>query len=530
MDSKDASRTTFERSLDKIPFFTSFIAICAFIIAAIAIPDTFINKMDFIQNSLTGYLGWLTIFLSLCIVFFCAYIIFSPIGSIRIGGKDARPEFSTWRWFSISLCAGIGIGILFWGIGEPIFHLMNPPLNLNIEPASHQAAVFAISQTVLHWSVAQYCIYAICGVAFALMSFNNGYPFSIISGLSPLIPERYYSTSKYVIHSICLFSLGCAVISSMGSLIMMLTSCISHLTQVPRTFMLSFVVCALVTGIYVVSTAMGLKRGMAFMSKQCTNMFIFLLFFLFVTGPTVFILNMGTESFGYFITNFFRNSTLVSTEFLRDRWSDLWLITYMAAFFGYAPPIGLFLARLGKGRTVRQFLLMNIFAPTLFVYCWINTFGSIAIYYQWKKIVDVWNYVQTQGLESTVIAIIQYFPLDLLILTLFVVIAVFSFATLADPMTSMLATLSTKGISIADESPRYLKIIWGVTMGATSLMLVATAGLSGLRGMFSLSGALMMFITVAICVSVVKMGTDILRQERHNSTPRAGVASGNAAR
>lgn len=121
---------------------------------------------------------------------------------------------------------------------------------------------------------------------------------------------------------------------------------------------------------------------------------------------------MGTEAFGYMLTNFIRNSTLVSTEFMSDRWADSWIIVYMGAFFAYGPPIGLYLARLGKGRTVRQFLLMNVFAPSMFVYLWINTFGSLAIYYQWKNLVDVWSFVQTQGLESTVIGILQLLPIQ----------------------------------------------------------------------------------------------------------------------
>ena len=151
----------------------------------------------------------------------------------------------------------------------------------------------------------------------------------------------------------------------------------------------------------------GPEKGNELPFKNESPRIFFILFFVFFCGPTLVILNMGTECFGYMLTHFFRHSTLVSSQILNDHWADTWLIVYMAFFFGYGPPIGLYLARLGKGRTVREFLLMNVLAPSCVVYFWINTFGSLAIYDQLTGIIDVWNFVQSKGLESTVIAICQ---------------------------------------------------------------------------------------------------------------------------
>ena len=332
---------------------------------------------------------------------------------------------------------------------------MQPPTeNLGIAPGSHQAAVFAISQSIMHWSVAQYCLYSICGVTFAVMCFNNNRPLSIIDCFAVIVPSRYFELSRCVVHTICLFSLCFAVISSMGSLIMMVSSMLSHLTGLPRSFMMDTLICVAGTGLFVISAISGLRRGMSFLSQQTTRLFIFLMFFVFLVGPTSFILTMGTEVFGYTLSSFFHNSSLMSTKFMDNPWSNSWLVVYMAFFFGYAPPIGLFLARLGKGRTVRQFLLMNIFAPTIFVYFWINTFGSVAIYFQWNNVMDVWGFVQSHGLESTVVAVLQTFPLSGVLIFLFIICTMTSFATLADPMTTVLATLSTKGLSINEEAPR----------------------------------------------------------------------------
>ncbi len=502
--------------LDRGSFSVGYGMVLLFIVIYVISPDIFDGIMNSVQKAVIDNTGWLTVFLSVVIVVFTICISISPLGSIRIGGAHARPDFSLWRWFCISLCAGIGIGILFWGIGEPIYHFMQPPTeNLGIEPCTHRAAVFAVSQSIVHWTVAQYSMYAICGVTFALMCFSKGAPLSIMDCFSVLFKGESYSAARVVIHAICLFSLSFAVISSMGSLIMMVASLLSHLTGLPRSFGLNAVICAASVGLFVVSALSGLKKRMTFLSRQTTRLFIFLMFFIFILGPTVYILSMGTEVFGYTLTHFFHNSSLMSTEFMHDTWAKSWLAVYMAFFFGYAPPIGLFLARLGKGRTVRQFLLMNIFAPTIFVYFWINTFGSLAIYFQWTGIFDVWTHVQANGLESTVAAVISRFPLSGVLAVIFIICTMTSFATLADPMTTVLATLSTRRLSINDEAPRRLKALWGVTTGVTALLLISTSGLAGLRGMAVFSGVVMMFVTVGICVCFMKIGLDLLDRRRH---------------
>ena len=205
----------------------------------------------------------------------------------------------------------------------------------------------------------------------------------------------------------------------------------------------------------------------------------------------------------------------MSSPFLKDSWADSWIVIYMAWFFAYGVPIGLYLARLGRGRTVRQFLLMNVLAPTAFVYFWINTFGSIAIHEQLSGAFDVWKYVNTQGIESTVIAILQGFPLASILIIFFIVVTLISFVTLVDPMTVVLATLSTKAVSAEEEAPSWLKILWGTVIGGGALAVVTLGGVASLRGVISFSGVLILFITLAICFSLLLMGRNILKKEKN---------------
>lgn len=497
-------------TLDKFTFYPGFIVLILFITIGILNIDNFKQILDGMQFWLTQYWGWMNVSSSVLIVFIAFGIAFSPIGSIRLGGVDAKPDFTTWQWFSITLCAGIGIGILFWGIGEPMYHLMEPPLVLGLEPGSRQAGIFAISQAVLHWSIAQYCIYAMCGLAFALASFNLGRSLSIAEGLRSVIPKKYFGVSKHIIHALCIFSLCGVVASSMGSGLMQLGSGVSYITGLEPSPVLWGVIGAVIISLYTVSSVKGLRKGMQTLSNICTKMFFIIMFFMFFAGPTLFILTMGTEAFGYFVAHFFENSSLLNTMQPDDKWSANWLVVFMAAFFGYGAPIGLFLARLGRGRTVRQFLLVNILAPTVFVFLWINTFGSTAIQMQWTGLLDIWSTVRNNGLEYTVFAVFSQYPLPILTISFFVILTMISFATLADPMTSVLATISTQGLCITDEAPTRLKLVWGITTGLVAYLLAVSGGLDGLRCMFAAGGFFMMFITWGLCVAIVKDGIGLL--------------------
>lgn len=227
---------------------------------------------------------------------------------------------------------------------------------------------------------------------------------------------------------------------------------------------------------------------------------------------------MGTETLGHMLTNFIRNSILISTELMSDWWADSWITVCMGASLVYGPPIDLYLARLGKGCTAQQFLLMNVFVPPMFVYFRINTFDSLAIYYQWKNLVDIWSFVQAQGSESIVIGILQRLPLSMALIVFFVIATMISLVTLVDPMTFVLATIPTKGISAEEEVPEFLKAFWDDNMDGVVLAVITLCGISALRGMFVLGGVLMMLLTIIPCWYIVKEGQNTLARNKREGT------------
>lgn len=500
------------RKLNHFTFWPGFTLLVTGITLGLAYQDRIAVVLGEIMGWIHVNFGWLEVSLGIIIVLFTAGIAFSPIGNIRFGGKDAKPDFTFWQWFALSLCGCIGIGILFWAMGEPIYHMMQPPLSLGIEPGSKDAGVFAIAQTTLHWTIAQYCFYTICAVAIGLVSYNRNTPLSVAAGMYAIFPRSWRPALSSTVHAICLFSLCCAIATSMGAGLMQIgsgTGRIFDYTPGPGTWAAA---AAIIIPIYILSSYSGLKKGMRFLSTGTTRAFFFFMALVLFAGPTLFILGLGVESFGYFANNFFRNSTLLNTMQIEDKWPMQWLVPYMEIFFIFAPLLGHFLARMGKGRTIRQFILVNIIPPTVFCHFWISTFGGTAVYFQWSGLVDVWSGIHEFGMESMVYILLSQFPFSKILMGLFVVTIVFSFATMTDSLVATLAIISTKGIHVNEEPPKRLKIVWGIVVGLIAYVLCVAGGIEPVRGLISLAGFPMMLFTFAMCISLVKDGMELLKK------------------
>lgn len=498
------------RKLNHFTFWPGFLLLLGGITLGLTYHEYLAAILKTVMEWIHVNFGWLEVSLAIIIIMFTVGIALSPIGNIRLGGKDAKPEFTFWQWFALSLCGCIGIGILFWAMGEPIYHMMQPPLSLHITPGTKDAGVFAIAQTTLHWTIAQYCFYTICGVAIALVSYNRNYPLSVAAGMYALFPKKSRPVLTATVHAICLFSLCCAIATSMGAGLMQIGSGTGMIFDYVPGHKTWAAAAAIIIPIYVISSYSGLKKGMRILSSGTTKAFFFFMGLVLFLGPTLFILGIGVESFGYFANNFFRNSTLLNTMQVDDKWPMQWLVPYMEIFFIFAPLLGHFLARMGKGRTIRQFILVNIIPPTVFCHFWIATFGGTAVFFQWSGLYDVWSGIHEFGMESMVYILLSQFPYSKVLMAIFVITIVFSFATMTDSLVATLAIISTKGVRASEEPPKHLKIIWGIVTGLIAYVLCVCGGIEPVRGLISLAGFPMMIFTFAMCISLVKDGIYLL--------------------
>lgn len=451
--------------------------------------------------------GWWLVLSSLLLVLVVLGLAFSKVGDIVIGGPNAQPEYTMWQWFTMSLKGGIGTGILFWAMGEPIFHLANPPAAAGAAPFSREAGLFAISQTMLHWTIAQYAMYSLCAVGIALMAYNYKKSISITAIFEPFLSKSSFVLVKNLITIVSLFCIVGALACSMAVGLMQINSGLNFFFELPINPITALVIATCMVGVYVISCLTGIKTGMRILSSFCTIVFIGLMVYVLVLGPSRFIVDVGTESFGMLLNRFFENSVILPTMTKGETWSQSWLIMFMASFFVYAPIIGLFLARLGKGRTVKEFIFMNIGAPTLFCVVWIAIWGGTTLFLQYSGEMNVWESVNKNGMEVTIYAILSTFPMAKILATFFIIAVFFSFSTMADSITGTMATLSTKNLTVNEDAPKWLKVVWGVSFGIIGYLLVATGGVNAVRGMFTIVGLPISLIVIAYAYCVIRITT-----------------------
>lgn len=458
--------------------------------------------------------GWWINLLSIVIVILGIVLILFKWGDVKIGGIDAKPDFTTWQWYSISICGGIGCGLLYWAMGEPMYHFMQPPLAIHAVPGSREAAIFAVSQAMFHWSFVQYFIYSLPATAFALLCFN--YQKSLSMG--PMLMEttgKYSHWGTTVLQILCGYAVACGVSNSMAAGLMQISGGINAVFGVPQGPVMYLVLTVLVAAFFIVSCITGINKGLTYVSSACMFCFFGLLIYVVLTGNAQFIGKIGTEATGQIMDQFWEKITLNNTLVPQDQWPNEWPITFWNSFYIYAPVIGMFLARLGKGRTVREFLLVEILVPSLFCCLFIAIFAGQSMYVQTSGIMDVWAMIQQEGMQTTLYQVLGTMPGGKAVQLVFLVTVCLSFITLADPNTAALATLCVHGQEIDSEPPKAMKIALGTAISAVAYLLVVSGGMNAVKGLLNLGGLLMTLTTLWLCLVVFKLEVPLLASKSH---------------
>jgi len=467
--------------------------------------ETFTGIVDTAFSFVVETFGWLFALTAFGVSVLLVVVFLSPAGKIRFGGKDAKPEFTTWQWFAMSLAAGIGTGIVFWGVAEPVTHLAFPPEGAGLEPYSAAAAYLAIAVVFLHWTITPYFLYDIFTIPVALAFYNYNQPFRVSSALYFLIGDKCHGWIGKAIDALSLFAIAGGAAAALGAGLLQLGSGLNFLYGIPISPMLWAAIALVVIAVYTISSITGLHKGIRFLSDQNTKLFFAVLIFVFVAGPTLFILDFGTQGFGQYISNFVSHSLFLSPVEGSD-WPVWWTIFYWANWMAFAPIVGLFLARLARGRTIREFIAVNTIAPAVFGMVWFAVFGGAGIHAQLNELVDIAGLMGEHGTEYAFFAFFEIFPMSDILSLVFIIMVGISFVTLADSMTSTVAMVSTTGIKKDDteEAPVPLKLIWGIVIGVAAVVMITYAGVDGFKMLSDLAGFPIMFIIILTAASLVK--------------------------
>ena len=499
-------------SIRKPVFITMVALYAAIIILGLVSPESFASAEGAIVNFAAAGFGWLYDLVALAMLFICIWVMFSKkVGEIRIGGKNAQPIMSRWSWFVISLCGGIATGIVFWGIAEPITHFMSGIPGLPFEPETSDAALYSLSTCYLHWGPVLYAFYAVMGIGVGVAVYNMRLPYRVCSTLYPILGKKAMGTLGMIVDIFCIFGLAGGVSASLGVSAMQLGAGLGLLTGLTPSNMVWTLILITIVITFIISSYTGIGRGVRFLSDKNAKIYMGLMAFVLLFGPTKYIVNMTTEALGFHIQNLFRQSTFLDT-FEGGMWPTWWTINYWSFMIAYTPLIGMFLAKIAQGRTLKEFTIYNFLLPGSFGVIWFGIFGSASIHIQ-HNTGGIWESMSELGTESAVFAFFEHFPLSRFLDALFMITAFLSVVTLADSMTTTISSLSIKAKDAANvEPPAPIKIFWGVVMSALALINIITAnnvgkvsGINATKQLAIVSAFPLLFIMVAIVYSTVKM-------------------------
>jgi choline/glycine/proline betaine transport protein len=477
-------------------FFTS--AGIAALFVALAIPFDAVVADSF--GLLTGWvarnLGWFYILSVSALLIFLLGLAFSRYGNIRLGADDSRPDYSTLTWFTMLFAAGIGTILMFWGVAEPVSHFANPPFD-GVQPGSEQAASDAMTIALYHFGLHTWTIFAMPGLAIAYFSYRHNLPMRISSLFYPLIGERAFGPWGWAVDVIAVLGTLFGVATSLGLGTLQLNSGLNYLFDVPSTGLVQVILIAVITSIAAASVALGLDKGVRRLSQLNIVLAMALLGFVFIVGPTVFIAEGMVQSIGDYLDALPRLAFWTET-FKDTDWQRQWTLFYWAWTISWAPYVGIFIARISRGRTIREFVAGVLFAPTAFTLVWFGIFGLSAIQVEMDGQIALAEQVQ-QDPSVAIFAFLQALPLSGLASALSVMIIVIFFTTSSDSASLVIDMLTRR-----DDQPSLVRqrIFWAVAQGVIAGTLLLAGGLDALQNVITSLGLpfciLLIFMAVAL--------------------------------
>ena len=455
--------------------------------------------------------GWFYLLLVTLIVLVCGFFVLSPMGQIKLGEPDSKPEYSTGSWIAMLFSAGMGIGLVFYGAAEPLSHFANK--TPHAAPGSQQAMADSFQFTFFHWGIHAWAVYGIVALALAYFGFRKEEKYLLSVTLKPLFGKKTDGWLGYIIDIVTVVATVIGVATTLGFGAIQINGGLSYLTDnaIPNSMEVRTVIIVVTTALFVLSALSGLGKGIKILSNLNMILAIALLAIAIAVGPTVKIFDNMSESIGLYMQNFFEMSFRTAAFNGDERaWIDTWTIFYWSWWISWSPFVGLFIARISKGRSIREFITVVLLIPTVLSFIWFSAFGTMA------------NTVQQNGLENLtkledeqlLFGTFKHYPLGILMSIIAIILIFTFFITSADSATYVLSMLSEDGRLIPTNGK---KVVWGVIVAGIATVLLYAGGLDALRHtliIIALPFAVVIaLIVVALIVEVyhekVQMGLSI---------------------
>ncbi|WP_052882942.1 BCCT family transporter [Kiritimatiella glycovorans] len=454
-------------------FWPSLILILLFIALTLLVGAPMEKIFSSIQEGIAIRFGWFFVLAVNFYLLFTLYLAFSRFGTLRLGGPDAVPDFGRTSWFAMLFSAGMGIGILFWSVAEPLSHYVHAP---TAAAETEAAARAAMRLTFLHWGLHAWGVYALVGLALAFFAFNRRQPISIRSVFYPLLGNRAYRWPGHLIDVVAVAATLFGLATSLGFGVRQMSSGFHFLFGWQDSLTLQLVLIALITAAATLSVASGIDHGVKRLSELNIYTAAVLMIFLAAAGPTLFILDGFVQNTGSYLQHFFELSFWTET-YAGDGWQHRWTIFYWSWWISWSPFVGMFIARISRGRTVREFVLSVLIVPALLTFFWISVFGGAGLYLELHEGADIARGISNH-VATSLYALFEHFPFTLAAQALAVLLVMSFFVTSADSG-SLVVDAFTSGGKL--DTPIFQRVLWALLAGAVAAVLLVGGGIGALQ-------------------------------------------------
>ena len=452
------------------------------------------------QKWVVQQFDWLYIVAVTAFLLFLVFLAVSRYGDIRLGPDDAKPEFSFVSWSAMLFAAGMGIGLMYFGVGEPLQHYINPPTQ---EPGTARAASEALQSTFFHWGFHAWAVYGTMGLVLAYFGFRYNLPLTMRSGLYPVLKDRINGPIGHGVDAFALVGTIAGIATTLGYGARQIAAGIHTLTGWnTNTSGFLITVIVIVVALASISALSGVDKGVRRLSEFNLLLSVTLLCFVLFTGPTLFIFKVLSENIGNYLSNLVEMSfrTFTYAPARDPAWFGGWTILYWAWWVSWAPFVGMFIARISRGRTVREFVVGVLLVPALFNFLWMTVFGNTAI---WLDAHDAAGALgaATSNVDGLLFRFFDYLPLPLLSSGVAIVLIAVFFVTSADSGAFVVDNIATRG---AEKSPVWQRLFWAALLGVTAAILLSAGGLKALQSMTLISALPFAFIMLLLCAGLLR--------------------------
>lgn len=482
---------------DNVVLITSISLVSVFIIFAFFFNDTLGRVASASLGIAVDYFGWFYLIAAFLVILFLVGLCISPVGGIRLGKDSDRPEYGNIAWFSMLFTAGMAIGLVFYGLAEPLYHYNDPPYG---EGGTVEATKTAMKYSFLHWGLHPWAMYCIFGLALAYFQYRKNQPAMISSTVSGLFKGETPRSFRYSVEIFCIFATVFGVAASYGVGTQQIGAGLEYVFQIPNSMTTQIIIIAVMAVIYIFAATSGIQKGIKMISNLNIFLAILLLLFVFLLGPTLQIIQVFTNSLGYHITDFVSMSLGVE-PFQDNTWLGQYTVFYLAWWVSWAPAVGIFIARISRGRTIREFVTGVLIAPSLFGLIWFSVFGGTGLHLVRDLGLTNLSDQVMSNIATSMFVFLESFPLTTIMSVLTIILISLFFITNAEAVTYVLAMLSQNGSLNPDNK---VKLLWGVYLAAVTSLLLLTGDMATIQTLAITASFPLTIFMLIMCYSLIK--------------------------